>query len=112
MPYDVRLLRAAERDVKALARTLNKGQRQRLSAALAELQVDPLAADVRPLVGTSSLFRRRVGDYRIVFTVRDKVLLVVVVLIGDRRQVYDILDSRDLKVLGLSDAELLAALTV
>jgi len=52
-----------------------------------------------------------VGDYRIVFAVRDKVLVVVVVLIGDRKQVYDILDRRDLKLLGLPDAELLAVLS-
>lgn len=110
MPYEVRLLRAAERDLKALASRLNQGQRSRLAAALAEL-ADPRAGDVTPLVGSGGLSRRRVGDYRIVFAVRDKVLLVVVVLVGDRREVYDILARRDLKVLGLSDAELLAVLT-
>jgi hypothetical protein len=67
--------------------------------------------DVPPLVASNGLFRRRVGDYRVVFALRDKVLLVVVVLIGDRKQVDDILDRRDLLVLGLSDAQLLAVLT-
>ncbi len=110
MPYDVRLLGAAERDLKALAKKLNKGQRKTLTDALAEMQVDPLAGDVTPLVGNSGLLRRRVGDYRIVFALRDKILLVVVVLIGDRKEVYGILDRRDLKVLGLSDEQLLAAL--
>ncbi len=111
MPYDIRLLSAAERDLKALARELDKGQRRRLTDALAELHIDPLAGDVTPLVGTSALLRRRVDDYRIVFSLRNKVLLVVVVLIGDRKKAYDILDRRDLKVLGLSDAQLLAVLT-
>lgn len=111
MPYDVRLLDAAERDLKILLKKVDKRRRQRLLSALADLQADPMAGDVKPLVGSKGLFRRRVGDYRVVFALRDGVLLVVVVLIGDRKQVYDILDRRDLKVLGLSDAQLLSALT-
>lgn len=111
MPYDVRLLGAAERDLEALVKKLNKRERQRLTDAFADLHVDPMAGDVTPLVGSNGLFRRRVGDYRVVFALRDKVLLVVVVLIGDRKQVYGILDRHDLLVLGLSDAQLLAVLT-
>lgn len=111
MPCDVRLLGAAERDLKALVKKVDKRQRQRLTDALADLHVDPMAGDVTPLVGSNGLFRRRVGDYSVGFALRDKVLLVVVVLIGDRKQVYDILDRRDLLVLGLSDAQLLAVLT-
>lgn len=112
MPYDARLLGAAERDLRALVKKVDKRQRQRLTDALADLAVDPMSGDVTPLVGSSGLFRRRVGDYRVVFALRDKVLLVVVVLIGDRKQVYDILDRRDLSVLGLSDAQLLEGLTL
>jgi mRNA interferase RelE/StbE len=31
----------------------------------------------------------RVGDYRIIYTVQDDVLLIVVVTLGHRREVYD-----------------------
>jgi mRNA interferase RelE/StbE len=34
-------------------------------------------------------FRVRVGDYRILYTVEDDVLLIVVVTVGHRRDVYD-----------------------
>jgi len=33
--------------------------------------------------------RVRVGDYRIIYTVADEVLLVVVITLGHRRDVYD-----------------------
>jgi len=33
--------------------------------------------------------RVRVGDYRIIYAVNDDVLLVVVVTLGHRREVYD-----------------------
>ncbi|MBP7595109.1 MAG: type II toxin-antitoxin system RelE/ParE family toxin, partial [Candidatus Microthrix sp.] len=34
-------------------------------------------------------FRVRVGDYRILYTINDDILLVVVVTLGHRREVYD-----------------------
>lgn len=111
MSYDVRLLGAAERDLKALFKKLDGRGRRRLEDALADLRDDPMTGDVTLLVGSNGLFRRRVGDYRVVFALREQVLIVVVVLVGDRKQVYDVLDRRDFKVLGLSDAELLKALS-
>lgn len=33
--------------------------------------------------------RVRVGDYRIIYTVKDDVLLVVVVVLGHRREIYE-----------------------
>jgi mRNA interferase RelE/StbE len=108
--YEVRLLGAAERDLKALAKELNKSRRAALVEALGAMRADPFAGDVTQLVGSGGLYRRRVGDYRIVFAVRESVLLVIVVLVGDRKELYRVLERRDLRVLGLADAELLAAL--
>ncbi|MEO9224150.1 MAG: type II toxin-antitoxin system RelE/ParE family toxin, partial [Acidimicrobiales bacterium] len=34
-------------------------------------------------------FRVRVGDYRIIYTVADDVLQIVVVTVGHRREIYD-----------------------
>jgi mRNA interferase RelE/StbE len=55
--------------------------------------MDKLAQDPRPpgakkLHGEPGLFRVRAGDYRVIYTVRDKVLLVLVLAIGHRRDVY------------------------
>jgi mRNA interferase RelE/StbE len=110
VPYDVRLLSAAERDLKAIAKKATATQRRQLIDALTAMRGDPLSGDVKALVGKLGLRRRRVGDFRIVFQVRDRVLLVAVVVIGNRKDVYSILDRRDLGVLGLTDAECLAVL--
>ena len=52
-----------------------------------------LASDPRPPAGRAlrdrPKFRVRVGDYRMIYTVADDVLLVVVVALGYRREVYD-----------------------
>jgi mRNA interferase RelE/StbE len=43
----------------------------------------------KPLKGElASLWRYRVGDYRLIYELRDEVLVVLVVRIGHRREVY------------------------
>jgi mRNA interferase RelE/StbE len=52
------------------------------------LAQDPRPPASRPLRGRPG-YRVRVGDYRIIYTVADDVLLVVVVTLGHRRDVYE-----------------------
>jgi mRNA interferase RelE/StbE len=52
------------------------------------LAEDPRPPGARALQGRPGL-RVRVGDYRIIYTVEDDVLLVVVVRLGHRRDVYE-----------------------
>jgi mRNA interferase RelE/StbE len=49
---------------------------------------DPRPPASRPLRGRPG-YRVRVGDYRIIYTIADDVLLIVVVALGHRRDVYD-----------------------
>ena len=60
----------------------------RLVAAMRGLAGQPRPPGCDKLVGLEDLYRIRVGDYRIVYQVRDEVLLVLVVKIGHRREVY------------------------
>jgi mRNA interferase RelE/StbE len=40
------------------------------------------------MVGENSAYRVRVGDYRVVYEIHDRILLIQVVRIGHRRNVY------------------------
>lgn len=74
----------------AAARALRKLDRDvalRIQGAIALLPHDPRPPTTRALRGRPGL-RVRVGDYRIIYTVDDDVLLVVVVALGHRREVY------------------------
>ena len=56
-------------------------------------KIDRLADNPRPrgailLAGPSSLYRIRVGDYRVIYQVKDVALVVLVVRIGQRGEVY------------------------
>ena len=82
--YRIELRPAA---VRAL-RKLDPPIARRLRGAISLLAQDPRPPAARPLKGRPGL-RVRVGDYRIIYTVVDDVLLVVVVTLGHRRDVYD-----------------------
>ena len=61
---------------------------RRVQAAIALLAEDPRPPASRPLRGRPA-WRVRIGDYRIIYAIDDEVLLVVVVTLGHRRDVYD-----------------------
>ncbi len=82
--YRIELRPAA---VRAL-RKLDPQIRRRVQGAIALLGDDPRPPAARALQGRPGL-RVRVGDYRIIYAVADDVLLVVVVTLGHRRDVYD-----------------------
>ncbi|GGL09586.1 translation repressor RelE [Sphaerisporangium melleum] len=60
---------------------------------LAELQKamdagDTASFDIKALQGHSARWRLRVGDYRVVYTVEDGQLIVWVLAVGNRRDIY------------------------
>jgi mRNA interferase RelE/StbE len=76
---------------QAAIRQLGKLDRQ--VAVRVRRRADQLAAEPRPhgcvqLVGSPGLWRVRVGDYRIVYQIRDEILVVLVVDVGHRREIY------------------------
>lgn len=82
--YRIELRPAA---IRAL-RKLDPQVRPRVQGAIALLGDDPRPPAARALQGRPGL-RVRVGDHRIIYTVTDEVLLVVVMTLGHRRDVYD-----------------------
>jgi len=74
--------------LKAL-RALDKEHRCVLGGAINGLQENPLADGVEALEGFSpTRFRLRKGDYRIIFERDDKRRTIVILKVGDRKEVY------------------------
>ena len=59
----------------------------RILARLAGLETNPRPADTKKLKGRDA-WRIRVGDYRVIYEIHDRVLQVIVITIGHRREVY------------------------
>ena len=60
----------------------------RIIRKLDALEENPRPFGVDKLAGPEDLYRGRVGDWRIVYAIRDRELVVIVIRIGHRREVY------------------------
>ena len=83
--YAVYLKPAAER---ALKKVKDNTARRRIVRAIDGLTTNPRPPGAVAIRGGDGLLRIRAGDYRVLYTVNDDVLTVLVVTIGHRRDVY------------------------
>ena len=84
MAYLIEFAPKAKRQLKYLPREIQ----ERLTPRIEALAKDPRPEGIKKLEGEPNLYRLRVGDYRIIYQIRDKELLILVVKIGHRREVY------------------------
>ncbi|MFF7153729.1 type II toxin-antitoxin system RelE/ParE family toxin [Streptomyces sp. NPDC008139] len=86
MKYALRFTVSAQRQLRAIDRTAA----MTILTALTPLGDDPYRADVnvKKHTGRHDLYRLRVGDFRIAYQVDDGQLVVLVVRVGHRRDVY------------------------
>ena len=82
--YEVRLLVTARRQLLGIPIRI----RSRIAVAIRALADDPRPPGCKKLAGSSDYFRIRVRDYRVLYEVRDRDILVLVIKIGHRREVY------------------------
>lgn len=84
--YQVSLQPTALRELA----TLPIAVQRRIGRAIDALAIDPRPRGSKQLVGrpTERIWRIRVGDYRVLYDIRDAELIVLVIRIGHRREVY------------------------
>ncbi len=82
--YQIEFVKQAAKQLKALPAQ----EQERLQPKIDALANEPRPIGVIKLTGEEDLYRIRVGDYRIVYSIQDDQLLVLVVKIGHRRDVY------------------------
>ena len=82
--YEVCLERAAERDLKKLS----ADQFHRIISLIKGLAKTPRPIGCRKITGSKSDWRIRIGDYRIIYEIDEKVKFVRVMRIKHRREAY------------------------
>jgi mRNA interferase RelE/StbE len=88
--WQVRISKPAERELKSLP-----GNVQRRAAGVIEaLAEDPRPPGCKKLGGSEDLYRVGLGDYRLVYQVRARELLVLVVIVRPLGDVYEKLKRR------------------
>ena len=82
--YEVYLERRAERDLKKLS----AADFNRIVTRIKALADDPRPEGCRKITGSSSDWRIRIGEYRVIYEIDEKSWIVSVIRIRHRREVY------------------------
>ncbi len=86
--YELRWKMSAVKELKALP----ERTRERVLLAITSLVTEPFPPGSRKLRGSRVAHRLRVGDYRVVYALYRRELVIEVVRLGHRREVYRDLD--------------------
>lgn len=82
MGYTIKLTKQARKFIK----TQQPKQQERLLKAIYKL---PTEGDIKSLSGRKNAYRLRVGDYRVIYEISHDILLIIVLDIGNRGQIYN-----------------------
>lgn len=83
MAYEIIWTAPAERQLRKLDRSVGK----RIFDVVEELSEDPFRRVLRLV--NSPYYRLRVGDYRVIVDIQEGKLLVLVLMVGHRKKIYD-----------------------
>lgn len=84
MTYTIEFSRPARKQLAELPANV----KVRLAVAIDALAENPRPQGVEKLSGYEDRYRVREGDYRIIYTIRDAALIVLIVRVGHRKDVY------------------------
>ena len=82
--YSLRIKKSARKELESIT---SKADRRRIIRRIESLADDPRPPGTMKLSGLER-YRVRQGRYRILYTIEDTVLIVYVIKIGDRKNVY------------------------
>ena len=82
--YSLRIKKSARKELDSIA---TKADRRRITRRIESLADNPRPPDAMKLSGLER-YRIRQGRYRILYTIKDTVLIVHVIKIGDRKDIY------------------------
>ena len=85
MPYTIVFVNSAKKEFDKLPKDLQV----RITLAINSLVVDARPNGCKKLKGGKNDYRIRVGDYRIIYKIIDNLLIIEIIAIGHRKDIYD-----------------------
>lgn len=85
MSYQIFVKPAAQRQIKKLTPAVQKS----LIALIESLSADPRPLGCKKLKGRQNEYRARLGNYRVIYSIEDAALVITIIKVGHRRDIYD-----------------------
>ncbi len=82
--YKIEWKQSAKKELKKLDKQIIP----RILQAVENLAESPYSSGSKKLIGSDSIYRIRVGDYRIVYNIKSSVLIIQIIKVGHRREIY------------------------
>ncbi|MFX0099896.1 MAG: type II toxin-antitoxin system RelE/ParE family toxin [Candidatus Hodarchaeota archaeon] len=81
--YEVLFTETAKKQLKSLPRNIRK----RIIQKIEEIARDITHVEFKKLTGTT-YYRLRIGDYRVIFDIKTKELIILIIKVGHRKKIY------------------------
>ena len=82
--YKIEWKHSAKKELKKLDKQIVP----RILQAVENLANNPYSSGSKKLIGSDSIYRIRVGNYRIVYNLKSSVLIIEIIKVGHRREIY------------------------
>lgn len=82
--FQIEYTKGARKDLKKL----DQATKERIGAAIDALSLEPHPIGSIKMVGSEALYRIRIGNYRVIYEVQNKILTVFIIKVGHRKDIY------------------------
>ena len=83
--YKIEWKRSAAKELRQLPNAIIK----KILKAVEALASNPFPPKIKKLIGSEHTFRIRIGDYRIIYNIYSKILIIEIIRVGHRRDIYE-----------------------
>jgi mRNA interferase RelE/StbE len=84
LKYRIEIKQSAAKELKKIP----KPDRRRISDKIDSLAEELSSQEITKLKGDNPFHRIRVGDYRIIYEIQNEVLVILIIKVGHRKDIY------------------------
>jgi mRNA interferase RelE/StbE len=84
MPYTIEFKNSALKELRKLPKEFS----EQIARDINDLSKNPRPHGHKKLEGNENLYRIRSGNFRVIYQIQDKMLIILIIRIGDRKEVF------------------------